>query len=98
MVLPVKSDALEIGGSGLLISKGNNELVWIGSGADDPSLSPGIEAPLGSIYCRTNGSKYNKFDTADTDWEIEIVSIPDFIISNDTCLLFKIDGGFVIKG
>lgn len=24
--------------------------------------------------------------------------LPDFIISNDTCLLFKIDGGFVIKG
>ncbi len=25
-------------------------------------------------------------------------SLPDFVISNDTCIIFKEDGGFVLKG
>lgn len=38
------------------------------SGANDPSIGIGYEAPVGSLYIRTNGSLYQKNNSADVDW------------------------------
>jgi len=50
-----------------------NDLGGILSGTADPS-SPGLNAPVGSLYMRDNGGigeHWIKFDAADTDWKRE---------------------------
>lgn len=42
--------------------------VLIVSGTIDPSITTGYEAPIGSVYIRTDGSMYQKTNTADVDW------------------------------
>ena len=69
MALPNIDSAHEVGGSGLLVTLDNTRLVWLGSGADDPSVSPGIAAPLGSMYIQTNGTHWHKTGPSDLGWE-----------------------------
>jgi len=38
------------------------------AGSIDPTISTGYEAPIGSLYVRTNGELYQKTNTADVDW------------------------------
>lgn len=40
----------------------------ITSGISDPTIGIGYEAPIGSLYARTNGVLYQKTNTADVDW------------------------------
>lgn len=47
-----------------------DDLVLITSQTADPSTGAGYEAPVGSVYARTTGSVYVKYDTADVDWRI----------------------------
>lgn len=71
MVLPNIEDAYEIGGEGILINKGDDRLIWIGSGFDDPTADGGIAAPIGSTYYRTsNGSEYKKTGSGDIEWTL----------------------------
>lgn len=44
--------------------------VVIFSGASDPSSGIGESAPIGSVYLRTNGQLWQKFGSADTDWQL----------------------------
>jgi len=42
--------------------------VLITSGVIDPTIGGGFEAPIGSIFLRTNGLMYQKTNTADVAW------------------------------
>jgi len=47
-----------------------DDTVLLTQGSADPTIGAGYEAPVGSLYLRTNGSVYRKVDTADVDWKI----------------------------
>lgn len=53
----------------------------ITSGISDPTIGIGYEAPIGSLYARTNGILYQKIDTADVDW-IKLSTNLDNILNN----------------
>jgi len=42
--------------------------VLITSGILDPTIGGGYEAPIGSLFLKTDGRIFQKFDTADVDW------------------------------
>ena len=44
--------------------------VAVFSGFTDPSAGLGESAPTGSLFIRTNGQLWQKFGTADTDWQL----------------------------
>ena len=41
----------------------------ITSGTNDPTIGIGYEAPMGSLFLKTDGTIYQKVNTADVDWE-----------------------------
>lgn len=57
--------------NGFLMSGVNGDIVWFGGGDQDPTILPGVPAPVGSMYRRTNGQIYNKTLVADTGWTIQ---------------------------
>lgn len=50
--------------------------VLITQGSADPTTGPGYEAPVGSLYLRTNGTLYKKVNTANVDWAALSSTIP----------------------
>jgi len=57
---------------GVMISNTTNgDLIWLGGGEIDPTILPGIAAPLGSSYTRTNNNRYQKTGPLATDWTLE---------------------------
>ena len=42
--------------------------VLVVTGTDDPRTGAGFEAPVGSLYLRSNGELYTKTGTSDTGW------------------------------
>jgi len=47
-----------------------DDSVLVVAGSIDPTISTGYEAPIGSIFVRTNGELYQKTNTADVDWSL----------------------------
>lgn len=45
-----------------------DDVVLIGQGSGDPSTGAGFNAPVGSLYLRTNGQVWQKVNLADVDW------------------------------
>lgn len=45
-----------------------DDLALIVSRVEDPTVVPGYEAPVGSLYLRTNGLIYRKTGAANVDW------------------------------
>lgn len=42
--------------------------ILLSHGSADPSEAPGVEAPIGSFYFRTDGTQFHKLGPDDTDW------------------------------
>lgn len=47
------------------------EQIWYGGGVSNPSIMPGVDAPIGSSYRRTNGQVFAKTGIGLTDWELD---------------------------
>jgi len=58
-------NATNLRGSSLELGEGGPKIL---KGSDNPTESPGVVAPLGSLYLRTTGQMYQKTSTGDTDW------------------------------
>ena len=50
-----------------------DDITLLASGSADPSITVGYDAPMGSLFLRTNGSLYRKTGLALVDWT-EVVS------------------------
>jgi len=57
-------------GEGLILEND----VEVLDGVDDPTSGGGVEAPIGSLYLRTNGSTYHKTGAGNTDWTLIVDS------------------------
>lgn len=66
--MPSIEQAYEVYEDGISI-KG---IVGIFAGADDPTIS-GFDAPIGSVYLRTNGLIYRKTGSINEEWNEDIV-------------------------
>lgn len=71
--------------------------VLITSGTIDPTITSGFEAPIGSLFIRTNGVLYQKNNTADVDWS-EFVVGGTLSLNNltDVTLVAPLDGESLI--
>lgn len=54
--------------NGTMISDENGNLIWYGGGIVDPTIFPGVDAPLGSSYRQTNGTIWAKIGVGPLDW------------------------------
>lgn len=49
-----------------------NNIVDLISGVVDPSILPGRDAKIGSLYFRSNGERWKKIDIDPTDWILDV--------------------------
>jgi len=54
--------------NGTMISDENGNLIWYGGGVADPTIFPGVDAPIGSSYRQTDGTVYAKTGASPIDW------------------------------
>lgn len=80
-----------------------NNIVDLISGVVDPSVFPGREAKVGSLYFRSNGERWKKIDIDDIDWVLDIsgsIDTSKFVLQTrsilvDTDTVVDIDVGCV---
>lgn len=73
-----------------------DDVVLIAHGTDDPSTGGGYEAPVGSLYLRTDGNLYRKTGSLVTDWsnsmpsaqELSSIVVAAAYTANDKILIF----------
>jgi hypothetical protein len=61
--------AYEIDALALSYGPGESDIIGVISGANDPSQSPGVDAPDGTLFINTLGELWQKNGIGDTDWK-----------------------------
>ena len=54
-----------------IVDQSDGPLIWYGGGVLNPSVFPGVKAPIGSVYRNTMGEVYSKIGNLDWDWVLD---------------------------